>query len=130
MEARLNVAIEGVDDGHFQLSGIRAKYEHYLAWLTTPSIENIKFESLILDQEQALGQILDFLKSKGFVLEIKRKDAIASLIGSIRPRKSGTFRSGRVGDWKSHFTDENKVRFKRETGNLLNRLNYENGSDW
>ncbi len=130
MEARLNAAIEGVDDGHFQLSAIRAKYERYLAWLTTPGVEKIKFESLILEQKRTLGQILSFLHSKGYSSDIKVEDAIVSLMQSIQPGKSGTFRGGRVGDWKQHFSAENKARFKERSGDLLITLNYEAGSDW
>lgn len=130
MDARLNAAIEGVDDGLFQLSAIRVKYERYLAWLTISEVEKIKFESLILEQRRSLDQILTFLRSKGFSPDIKAEEAIASLMQSIQPERSGTFRGGRVGDWKKHFSDENKARFKDETGDLLIDLNYEAGSDW
>ncbi len=44
---------------------------------------------------------------------------------SINPKKSPTFRSGKTGEWKKHFTDEHKRIFKDAAGDLLTRLGYE-----
>lgn len=130
MEARLNAAIEGVDADSFQLSGIRAKYDCYLGWITTPGVENVAYEDLILEQAQALGQIVTYLLTKGLKLDMSIDEAIAKLGKSIRPSKSGTFRGGRVGDWQEHFTSSNKERFKAAAGDLLQILNYEEDNRW
>ena len=130
MEARLNAAILGVDEGEFQLSAIRGKYDAYLDWFSTQGVEKIQFEALILDQERSLGQIIDFLAGRGWTLGDSRKAAISSLMESIRPKKSGTFRGGRVGDWREHFSDDNKRVFKKACGDLLQELNYERDNKW
>lgn len=130
METRLNAAIEGVATDEFQLSGIRAKYDRYLGWLTTPGVENVAFEGLILEQEQSLGQIMRYLLTKGMKLDMPNDEAIAKLGKAIRPSESGTFRGGRVGDWQEHFTSSNKDRFKASTGDLLQILNYEQDDTW
>jgi len=44
---------------------------------------------------------------------------------AIKPKKSGTFRKGKPGNWANHFTDDNKRRFKAVAGDLLTRLGYE-----
>ncbi len=130
METRLNAAIAGVNEKGLHLSSIRAKYDRYLAWLSTPAVNKVTFEMLILDQERGLRQILDYLMGKGLQINSTEKEAISLLKAAIQPRKSGTFRGGRVGDWRQHFTDANKDRFKEETRDLLQILHYEKDEQW
>jgi hypothetical protein len=51
-------------------------------------------------------------------------------VDAIQPRKSHTFRSGKTGGWKQHFTDEHKSLFKDVAGDLLVKLGYEENNDW
>ena len=130
MEARLNAAILGVDKGKYQLSGIRSKYDVYMGWFSTPRVEKVQFEALILNQERSLEGIIRFLTSRGWNLAMDKTKAIASLVQAIRPKQSGTFRGGRVGDWQKYFTDDNKRVFKKAAGDLLQTLNYEKNNKW
>ncbi len=45
--------------------------------------------------------------------------SLAILVEAIQPRKSHTFRSGKTGGWREHFTDEHKRLFKDVAGDLL-----------
>ena len=40
------------------------------------------------------------------------------------------FRKGIAGDWRNVFTEEDKVLFKKEAGDLLIKLGYEEDLDW
>jgi hypothetical protein len=51
-------------------------------------------------------------------------------VEAIQPKKSHTFRSGKTGGWREHFTDEHKKLFKDMTGDLLLKLDYEKDDDW
>ncbi|MQC26212.1 MAG: hypothetical protein DWG76_02030 [Chloroflexi bacterium] len=130
MAARLNAAIEGVGEPGFELSSIREKYAHYMGWLDQPAVHSMRFEDLILAQDVALEGLLAHIVARGFDLQMDRDQALAALAGAIAPRKSGTFRRGQPGEWREHFTAENKVRFKSATGDLLQRLGYEQDADW
>ena len=57
-------------------------------------------------------------------------EAIEALKSAIAPNKSGTFRKGKPGNWREHFTENNISRFKDATVDLLLRLGYERDSDW
>jgi hypothetical protein len=59
-----------------------------------------------------------------------RPQAIQVLEEAIAPKKSGTFRKGKPGNWQEHFTETNKALFKEHAGDLLVRLGYETGEDW
>jgi Sulfotransferase domain len=43
---------------------------------------------------------------------------------------SSFYRKGIAGDWKNHFTEEDRRAFKEEAGELLIRLGYEEDLDW
>ena len=129
-EARLNAAIEGVNDPKFALSSVRERYESYLGWFAQPDILPIRFEDLILERETTLARLLGYLEVRGFDLLVSREKAIDTLKAGIAPKKSGTFRKGQPGNWREHFTEGNKARFKEVAGDLLVRLGYEDGDDW
>ena len=90
----------------------------------------LRFEELILEREAALGQILDYLAERGFSPQPERSQAVQALSQAILPRKSGTFRKGKPGNWKEYFSEANKRLFKEQTGSLLMDLGYEKNEDW
>lgn len=130
MEERINAAIQGVEVPEAPLTPVKEKYEAYLGWLDQPDVLCLRFEDLILQRQIALGKILDYLETRGFKTQTPRPAAIATLEQAIIPKKSGTFRKGKPGNWQEHFTDKNKALFKEKTGDLIIRLGYETGQDW
>jgi hypothetical protein len=130
MEERINAAITGVSLQGSELAGVRRKYEDYLGWLDQPEVLCLRFEDLILDRPAALGCFLDYLAERGFTPRVSRQESIAVLQAAIAPRKSGTFRKGKPGNWQEHFTSANKALFKATAGDLLLRLGYEKSNDW
>ncbi len=129
-EERINAAICGVDEPGAELSGVRSKYDDYLGWLELADVLCLRFEDLILEQDLALGKILDYLATRGFQERGERTAAVATLAESVQPKKSGTFRKGKPGNWREHFTPANIRLFKEQTGDLLVRLGYEATLDW
>jgi hypothetical protein len=133
MEERINAAIQGVEDGSntdSSLSNVRIKYNKYLDWLNQPRVLCLRFEDLILDRDIALGKLLDTLAVRGFVSQVTRQQAVETLKQAITPKLSGTFRKGKPGNWKEHFTGVNRKLFKEVSGDLLIRLGYEQDADW
>ncbi len=130
MEERINAAIQGVEEPGSKLTSIQAKYENYLGWLEEPNVLSMRFEDLILNRETALGQILDYLETRGYSPIVDRRQAVNILEESIAPRRSGTFRKGQPGNWQEHFTESNKVVFKEQAGDLLVTLGYEKSANW
>ena len=130
MEERINAAIQGVEEPGSALSPVRKKYEAYLGWLAEPKVLCLRFEDLILDRRSALGSLLTYLEQRGFSSSKSRNEAISILEQAIVPKKSGTFRKGKPGNWEEHFTEKNKALFKENTGDLLLRLGYEDHPDW
>ncbi len=130
MEERINAAIQGVEEPGSELAPVCGKYERYLGWLGQPEVLCMRFEDLILEREQAIGSILDYLAGRGFSPRVERQRAIATLAGAVVPKRSGTFRKGQPGNWREHFTAANKAFFKEVAGELLIRLGYEDSNHW
>jgi hypothetical protein len=130
MEERLNAVIAGIDIPGFEFSNVLDRYESYWGWFDHPGVLCLPFEDLILNREQAIGKLLDYICGFDYSLNVSREVAIETVKDSIAPKRSGTFRKGQPGNWKEHFTQANKDLFKEVAGDLLVRLGYEASNDW
>jgi hypothetical protein len=102
-----------------------------LEWLEEDRVLSVRFEDLILNRDQTLSDILEYIESYGVSFSVERELAVRVMRRAIQPKKSGTFRKGQPGNWQDHFTTENKQKFKATAGDLLVRLGYEKSNqDW
>ena len=131
MDERVKTAIIGRDvQGLEFLPNIRSQYENILGWVADPKVLSFKFEDLIHSPSSQLERLLDHLQAKGLQTQIDREAAVQTLLKSIQPENSPTFRKGNTGGWRDHFTDEHIEIFKEITGDLLITLGYETNNDW
>ena len=128
--ARLNFAITGIDRDGLYMVNVRQRYASVLEWLEQPHVMCIRFEDVINKRESTLESILDEIESIGYKIPTPRPKALSTLVEAIQPKKSRTFRSGKTGGWREHFTDEHKELFKDVAGDLLVRLGYEKDNNW
>lgn len=128
--ARLKVAITGIDRDGLKMVSVKQRYEGVFAWLEQKNVMCIRFEDLINNRDAALLSMLDEVEKTGYQIPTPREKALAILVEAIQPKKSHTFRSGKTGGWREHFTEEHKKLFKDATGDLLVRLGYEKDNDW
>lgn len=101
-----------------------------------PNILEIRFENLISDPVSTFQNVFTF-----FELEIDDK-ILKNAIDFFSFKKlsggrengqedvSNHFRKGIPGDWKNHFNEEHKKTFKKNWGELLIKLGYEESDDW
>lgn len=128
--ARLNVAITGIDKDGLKMVSVKQRYEGVFQWLQQKNTMCIRFEDLINNRDATLLKMLDEVEKTGYKIPTPREKALPVLIEAIQPKKSHTFRSGKTGGWKQHFTDKHKKLFKEVAGDLLVRLGYEKNNDW
>lgn len=127
--SRLKVSILGRPDANVEFLNIADRFAPYLGWLDHKEVLAIHFEDLIHDRPATLTRIMDHLLART-PLPTSRQLILDALETSINPKKSSTFRSGKTGEWKKHFTDEHKRIFKDVAGDLLIKLGYEKNNDW
>ena len=127
---RLKVAITGIDHDELYMVSVKQRYASVFEWLEQPHVMCIRFEDLINHQDATLDAMLDEVESVGYHIPTPRQKALAILVEAIQPRKSHTFRSGKTGGWREHFTEDHKNLFKDIAGDLLVKLGYEKNNDW
>lgn len=130
MEQRITTAIYGIPEGQYRFADIRTIYERYLGWLDYPQVCVVRFEDLVADPPRQLQRILEHLQAHGLQLALPEEQALAILAAQMDPRKSDTYRKGRAGGWREHFTERNKAQFKEVTSDLLIRMGYERDMEW
>ena len=130
LEARLKVSILGRPDFPGEFPDIRTRYGWYLAWMDCPGVHLIRFEDLITDRDATLAKMLDFAEGRGFQRLVSRGRALELMATAIDPSRSYTFRTGKTGEWREHFSTENKNLFKEIAGDLLVTLGYEEDLTW
>ncbi|HSL27689.1 MAG TPA: sulfotransferase domain-containing protein [Anaerolineales bacterium] len=127
---RLKVAITGIERDGLRMVSVKQRYEGVFDWLQQERVMCIRFEDLIDRRDTTLNAMLDEVERTGYQIPTPRETALKTLINAIQPKKSHTFRSGKTGGWRDHFTAEHKQLFKDMTGDLLVRLGYEKSNDW
>jgi hypothetical protein len=109
---------------------VKQRYASVFEWLEQPNVMCIRFEDLIKNRDATLDAMLDEVASTGYKIPTPREKALLVLIEAIQPKKSHTFRSGKMGSWREHFTEDHKILFKDVAGDLLVKLGYEKSNDW
>ena len=128
--ARLKAAITGVDGGGLHMASVKERYAGVFEWLGQKQVRCLRFEDLMTHRDTTLNAMLDEVEKTGYKIPTSRTRALAVLAEAIQPRKSHTFRSGKTGGWREHFTEEHKKLFKDVAGDLLVRLGYEKSNEW
>jgi len=128
-DSRLTISIVGRPDEGVEFRDIAARFAPYLGWLDQSSVMKIHFEDLIDDRTATLNRLLDHFLAR-VPIQAPRQLILDALELSINPSKSPTFRSGKTGEWKKHFTDQHKKIFKDIAGDLLVKLGYEKDNNW
>lgn len=129
-DERLRVSIEGRPESGIPFPDIYSRFEPYVPWLERSELLLLRFEDFITRKEETIGRVLDHAVSRGFWYHGGRRKAVEVLTTAIDPQRSPTFRSGKVGGWREHFTPEHKQLFKHYAGDLLVKLDYEKDLDW
>lgn len=113
------------------IKGINEFYKTYLGWKTQKDICFIKFENLVGPNGGGnLAAQLSEIKKISKHLNIAITDLEVSQIAKKLFGDAHTFRKGKIGSWKEHFTSEHKKAFKKNAGNLLIELDYEKDLKW
>jgi hypothetical protein len=129
-DQRLEVSILGRLELDHPFPDIRSRFDPFLAWLDRTEVLTLRYEDLLQDARGQLARIFDHAVSRGFTYRGERAVAIEILSESIQPQESPTFRSGKAGGWRQHFTPAHKQLFKNTAGDLLTRLGYEQNQNW
>jgi len=132
MDSRIKCHIEGIYDyqNSFIFPNIRERLMRYKKWIESPFGFSIKYEDLLIaNKENIIHDIIFYyVKSSNIDVDIHRLTHEA--IHNIDPKKSHTFRTGKISTWKQYFSIKNKELFKNYAGDILIELGYERDFNW
>jgi sulfotransferase family protein len=96
----------------------------------------VRYEDLVKRSEEEVRRLLVFLGAEANEKTVRQCVSSASFkrLSGGRERgeedSSSFFRKGIVGDWKNVFTEQDKLVFKEEAGELITKLGYEKDDTW
>ncbi|MBI5934066.1 MAG: sulfotransferase domain-containing protein [Chloroflexi bacterium] len=95
----------------------------------------VRYEDLIADEQAWFAKIAEYCEmdiSKSRLEEIVAKNSFSNKAGRKRGEEdaSSHYRKGISGDWRNHFSDRLKEKFKQAYGQLLIETGYEKDLDW
>lgn len=110
---------------------VDAHYRKFLPWKNDANFLTLRFEDLIgvsggglaKSQRECFNKIA---KHAGMKLDNKVLTYVTKNIYG----NTGTFREGKIGSWKKHFTSVQRTLFKQKAGKLLIDLGYERAMNW
>ena len=122
------------------IDGVVDRWALYAPWMDEDWVLKLAFEDLVENQAMTAGLFVRYLygrtasyMDKDVVLD---KEDYLSLVNELvwqmkNPEGSPTYRKGKTGEWKTHFTDRHKKLFKEtDKDNWLIRLGYAEDRDW
>lgn len=129
---RYMTLIQGIKLKELSYPNIAEWYASFHGWLNDPNVFILTFEELMSSAEsrrQALTRIAHFLWA-GQTPPIGIPTMVQRMNANIKPASSITFRTGKIGNWKSEFDQELKTTFKKIAGHVLIQNKYEVNYHW
>lgn len=114
-----------------RIKGINDYYKPFIPWLKNPLFYTVKFENLVGDQGGG-KEAFQVREIKNMARHLNRSLSVLHAKYCAKRIFGGTatFRKGKIGSWKKHFTQEHKKAFKEGAGKLLIDLGYAKDFKW
>lgn len=141
-EQQLDALINGVDligeekNNSWKLHrypGVFLELKSIYRWVEEHSILSLRYEDLVRNEDsknREILRIIDYLWEESPQALNDKEKLLHLMKGNINPKKSWTFRKGKIGNWKEEFNSKHKEDFKRIAGDLLISLGYEKDFNW
>jgi len=138
----LKACIVGIDGPKVRYAGVMDRWKLYSGWFDADWVYKFRYERAIREPEVVAAEIIEYGVGRtaeifGFTMEGSQRgpsfaDMVCQMVERASQRQDSiTFRKGRIGDWREHFTDEHKKLFKEsDKDGWLVRLGYETSEDW
>lgn len=134
-EERIMKLITGfnLEEKSLRYNDIRYHYYPFMPWKDDSNTFVLRYEDLIestASRKQTLNKVVDYMWDSLQYTGINKEAIVQAMEKNINPQKSDTFRKGKIGDWKNHFTEKNIEIFKSIAGEFIVELGYEKDQYW
>lgn len=107
-------------------------FRQFQGWFQDRNTLSITYEDLVRSKESrhhTCRRILEFLLEDQLKPDVMTQ-WITLMEQGMNPKLSWTYRSGKIGNWKSEFDQEVKNLFKSKAGQILIQTGYEKDLNW
>jgi hypothetical protein len=131
-KARYRIFIHGAKLEQMIYPSIAQWLNPYKGWLKDTNTFSLTFEDLVRSKPSLRNQVdrLAHYLWQGLKPPIPIAEMVHRMEANIDPTKSFTFRSGKVGNWKTEFDEELRTEFKKVAGQQLIEWGYEKNLNW
>jgi hypothetical protein len=137
-EERIMATIRGFDQVQSgladtpPLTSIGDSFRSYLAWTEETELLSCSFEDLVGPHGAGTrDRQIKEIRRIGDYLDRPLSAEAAAVIGDrMYSRGTLTFRKGRIGDWREHFTPSHREAMKETANDVLISLGYEQSDAW
>ncbi|HEY0828140.1 MAG TPA: sulfotransferase domain-containing protein [Bacilli bacterium] len=129
---RFLLFINGMNTPALKYPNIAEWHMRFHPWINHPEVFYLTFEELMSSRElrrRTINRIVDYLW-EGYTPPVSNSEMARLMEANIDSTQSATFRSGKIGSWKTEFDEEVKTVFKQVAGPILIRTGYEKNNDW
>ena len=121
----------GEKTGTRRQPGISELIHWHMAWIKAAGAQLVRFEDLVGEQGSgSRSRQLAALRSISTFLDMRhREDTLAAVADSLYGDTT-TFNKGKIGRWRTEFSEEHKAAFKEVAGRSLLDLGYEKNFNW
>lgn len=111
--------------------GAISVFDAMLGWRAYPDVCIVRFEDLVGPQGGGSAPVQkETIRRIAHHLELAVNEDRVSYVADTIFGNGVTFREGKIGSWKSHFTERDVQLCKENVGQLLIDLGYEANLDW
>jgi hypothetical protein len=131
----LSAVIEGIEE----YPGVMERWDLYAPWLAPEWVLKMPFERMLNHTKNSAFRIMQYMivrmasiKSSEAVVDTEIAEHTMNLMvrSSDRTHHSPTFREGKTGSWRKHFTQKHVEQFKKTDSGWLVQLGYETDDNW
>jgi hypothetical protein len=131
-EDRISASILGLKElpPKVEYPDVASRFSLYRGWLGSRSVHPVMYEDLMGDTKLEVlhGLVNHYNERARHKLPVD--ETVQAMLSAIDPSKSHTFRRGKVGGWRDHFTSEHFDLMKEFAGSLLIDFGYEADDNW
>lgn len=130
-----DAALEAVIVGLGKYPGVMDRWEHYAEWLDVPWVLSVRFEDLRTEPIEWAERIFSYALNRLAMMFNRKVEVEPESLRIVAEKmvelgnmteNSSTFRAGRIGDWRSTFTEQHIELFKEsDRGGWMEKLGYE-----
>lgn len=121
-----SMSMMGIPDHETEFPDIANRFLPYLGWagMDDRDVLEVRYEDLVEEINAECRIIASFIYPKPPPEAAEFNILVSKMVSSVKPAASNTFRSGKIGEWKTEFDQANKDQFEKHFSWFVEMMGY------